>query len=92
MPIFNKKELHIDRLHGWHNCLFEHTQYSKLNKIDIAKFRSHSDMEVISGAIGYEKVHYKAIPVEKIDKNIENFLNPDYAIGKFQSKQTYYKI
>ncbi len=31
-------------------------------------------MEVISGAIGYEKVHYKAIPVEKIDKNIENFL------------------
>ena len=70
----NKKELHIDRLHGWHNCLFEHTQYSKLNKIDIAKFRSHSDMEVISGAIGYEKVHYKAIPVEKIDKNIENFL------------------
>ena len=70
----NKKELHIDRLHGWHNCLFEHTQYSKLNKIDIARFRSHSDMEVISGAIGYEKVHYKAIPVEKIDKNIENFL------------------
>ena len=23
---------------------------------------------------------------------IENSLNPDYAIGKFQSKQTYYKI
>jgi len=22
----------------------------------------------------------------------ENLINPDYAIGKFQSKQTYYKI
>lgn len=22
----------------------------------------------------------------------KNYLNPDYAIGKFQSKQTYYKI
>ena len=70
----NKSDLNLKRLHGWHNCLFEHTQYSKLNRIDIAKFRTHSDMEVISGAIGHEKVHYKAIPVEKIDKDIENFL------------------
>jgi Fic family protein len=70
----NKSDLNLDRLHGWHNCLFEHTKYSKLNKIDIAKFRNHSDMEVISGAIGYEKVHYKAIPVEKIDGDIGNFL------------------
>ena len=70
----NKSDLNIDRLHGWHNCLFEHTQYSKLNKIDIAKFRSHSEMEVVSGAIGHEKVHYKAIPVEKIYEDIENFL------------------
>lgn len=70
----NKSDLNLSRLHGWHNCLFEHTQYSKLNKIDIAKFRSHSDMEVVSGAIGHEKVHYKAIPVEKIEEDIENFL------------------
>ena len=70
----NKSDLNVDRLHGWHNCLFEHTKYSKLNKIDIAKFRSHSDMEVVSGAIGHEKVNYKAIPVENINKDIENFL------------------
>ena len=70
----NKSDLNLDRLHGWHNCLFEHTQYNKLNKIDIAKFRIHSDMEVVSGAIGHEKVHYKAIPVEKIYEDIENFL------------------
>ena len=70
----NKSNLNLERLHGWNNCLFEHTQYSKLNKIDIAKFRIHSDMEVVSGAIGHEKVYYKAIPVEKIYEDIENFL------------------
>lgn len=70
----NKKDLTIERLHGWHNCLFEHTRYSKLNKIDIAKFRNHSDMEVVSGAIGFEKTHYKAIPFEKIEEDIKSFL------------------
>jgi Fic family protein len=70
----NKDVLNLQRLHGWHNCLFEHTGYDRLTKIDIAKFRSHSDMEVISGAIGDEKVHYKAVPLEKLDVDIENFL------------------
>ena len=31
-------------------------------------------MEVVSGAIGYEKVHYKAIPASKIDTDIDKFL------------------
>jgi len=71
----NKSDMQIERLHGWHNCLFEHARYDKLHKIDIAKFRSHSDMEVISGAIGHEKVHYKAVPVEKIESDIEKIFS-----------------
>ncbi len=71
----NKSNMQIERLHGWHNCLFEHARYDRLHKIDIAKFRSHSDMEVISGAIGHEKVHYKAVPVEKIESDIEKFFS-----------------
>lgn len=31
-------------------------------------------MEVVSGAIGHEKVHYKAVPLEKLDDDIKNFL------------------
>jgi len=53
----NKEPLTLQRLHGWHNCLFEH-QYSKLHKINVVTFRTNDDMEVISGAIGYERVHY----------------------------------
>lgn len=69
----NKNSLTIERLHGWHNCLFENN-YSKLDKINVASFRKDDDMEVISGAIGFEKVHYKAIPVTKIPEYIKNFL------------------
>lgn len=69
----NKNLLTIERLHGWHNCLFENN-YSKLDKINVASFRKDDDMEVISGAIGFEKVHYKAIPVAKIEDDIKNFL------------------
>jgi len=70
----NKNNLSVDRFHGWHNCLFE-SRYSRIDKINIAQFRNHDDMEVVSGAIGHEKVHYKAIPVSKIKSDIEEFLN-----------------
>ena len=69
----NKNLLTIERLHGWHNCLFENN-YTKLTKINVASFRKDDDMEVISGAIGFEKVHYKAIPASSIDEDIKNFL------------------
>ncbi len=69
----NKEPLTLERLHGWHNCLFEN-KYSKLDRINIAAFRNHDDMEVVSGAIGFEKVHYKAVPLSRMDEDIENFL------------------
>jgi Fic family protein len=66
----NKEPLTLQRLHGWHNCLFEH-QYSKLHKINVAIFRKNDDMEVISGAIGHERVHYLAPPAITIDEDIK---------------------
>jgi len=69
----NKEPLTLQRLHGWHNCLFEH-QYSQLHKINVATFRKNDDMEVISGAIGYERVHYLAPPASKIDEDIKRLL------------------
>ena len=66
----NKESLTLKRLHGWHNCLFEH-QYSKLHKINVARFRENDDMEVISGAIGHEKIHYLAPPAVQIGEDIK---------------------
>lgn len=69
----NKEPLTLERLHGWHNCLFENN-YNKLYRINVAKFREDDDMEVVSGAIGFEKVHYKAVPVLQIQSDMNNFL------------------
>jgi len=69
----NKEPLILERLHGWHNCLFEH-QYSKLHKINVATFRTNDDMEVVSGAIGYERVHYLAPPADKLDEDMKRLL------------------
>lgn len=69
----NKEPITKDRLFGWHNCIFE-SRFNQLNKIRIADFRIDDDMEVVSGAIGHEKIHYIAPPVKLINKDIENFL------------------
>ena len=34
----------------------------------------------------------KLVGTLKSEDELQEILNPDYAIGKFQSKQTYYKI
>jgi len=69
----NSEALSIERLHGWHNSLFV-SGYERLHKINVASFRKHDDMEVVSGAIGHEKVHYLALPQREIIKDIENLL------------------
>ncbi len=69
----NRTALSVERLHGWHNSLFV-TGYSGLQKIKVASFREHDDMEVVSGAIGREKVHYKAPPEDLIESDVDALL------------------
>ena len=69
----NREPLSIERLHGWHNALFV-TGYDVLQKINVASFRVDDDMEVVSGAIGHEKVHYLAIPSNQIENDMQEFL------------------
>jgi len=69
----NREDLTIERLHGWHNCLFVNG-YNRLYQINVASFRKDDDMEVVSGAIGYEKVHYLAVPQQYIVNDITNLL------------------
>lgn len=69
----NKNPLSIERLHGWHNCLFE-SGYSGLHKINVAKFRN-DEMSVVSGSIGREKTHYEAVPTKNIQKDMQAFLS-----------------
>lgn len=61
-----------ERLFGWHAALFP-TGYSGMYKIEVAKYRS-GDMQVVSGAMGKEKLHYEAPKANSVEKEMNHFL------------------
>ena len=61
-----------ERLFGWHAALFP-TGYSGMYKIEVAKYRS-GDMQVVSGAMGKEKVHYEAPKANVVEAEMNHFL------------------
>lgn len=65
-----------ERIWGWHAALFP-TGYSGMVKISIGQWRDDSKgpMQVISGPIGQEKVHFEAPPAKKLDKEMQTFIS-----------------
>jgi len=70
------KPLTDDRLFGWHSCLFPSGR-SGMNRIDVGAWRDDKNgpMQVVSGSIGKETVHYEAPPAEQLPKEMAAFLN-----------------
>lgn len=66
------KPLTHERLFGWHNVLFP-TGMSGLYRIDVGRYRS-GDMQVVSGAMGKEKVHYQAPAAGRVPDEMERFI------------------
>jgi Fic family protein len=64
-----------DRLFAWHASLFP-TGRSGMRKIRVGAWRDDSDgpMEVVSGPVGKERVHFTAPPAERVDGEITAFL------------------
>jgi Fic family protein len=69
-------ELSKERLFNWHFSLFP-TGRSGMYKIKVGNWRSDATgpMQVVSGAMGKEKVHFEAPNSEFIEKEMELFLN-----------------
>ena len=68
--------LTADRLFSWHSALFPEGR-SGMYKISTGKWRTDStgSMQIVSGPIGREKVHYQAMPASIIDSQIKLFLD-----------------
>lgn len=62
-----------DRLFGWHNCLFP-TGRSGMEIINVGKYRIDS-MEVVSGTLDREKVHYQAPAADAVPAEMKQFLH-----------------
>jgi Fic family protein len=76
-----REPLAHERLFAWHAALFP-SGYSGLYKIETARYRSGS-MQIVSGPMGREKVHFEAIAAARVHQEMDLFLdwvNGDHAI------------
>ncbi|NLN73213.1 MAG: Fic family protein [Bacteroidales bacterium] len=62
-----------ERLLGWHAALFS-TSYSGPYKIEVGKYRT-GEMQVVSGAMGKERIHYEAIASKSVKSEMDRFLD-----------------
>lgn len=69
----NDKILNNNRLFDWHAGLFP-TGRSGMHKIEVAKWRS-GDIQVVSGGMGREIVHYQGPKAELLEKEMKRFIN-----------------
>ena len=70
-----EKPLTAARLKRWQAALFL-TGYSGLKKIRTGDWRgAEHAMQVVSGALGREKVHYEAPPGKKVEKEMKQFIS-----------------
>ncbi|MFC5410833.1 Fic family protein [Larkinella bovis] len=65
-----------DRLFGWHAALFP-TGHSSMHKITIADWRGNEagPMQVVSGPLGRERVHFQAPDASVLDFEMQQFLD-----------------
>jgi Fic family protein len=65
-----------ERLFGWHAALFP-TGYSGLAQIHAGTFRSDANgpMQVVSGPIGRQRVHFQAPPADRLVAEMTRFLD-----------------
>jgi len=69
------KPLTVKRLHAWHGALFP-TGRSGMAKIRVAKWRDDAQgpMQVISGPVGKERIHFRAPPADRLSDETRHFL------------------
>lgn len=65
-----------ERLFGWHAALFP-TGYSGMTRITVAGWRDDANgpMQVISGPMGRQKVHFEAPPAARLQAETARFLD-----------------
>ena len=76
--------LTVERLFGWHAALFP-TGRSGMHKIRVGAWRNDKSgpMQVVSGPVGRERVHYQAPGARKVAREMKAFLkwiNSDVAV------------
>jgi Fic family protein len=69
----NLGPLTLERLFAWHHAMFPSGR-SGLSLILVGMLRGEEPMQVLSGPIGRERVHYEAPPRDRLDTEMHRFL------------------
>ena len=69
----NIEALTLERLCAWHAAMFPSGR-SGLSLILVGMLRGEEPMQVLSGPLGRERVHYEAPPRERLDAEMDGFL------------------
>jgi Fic family protein len=72
-----QQPLSVERLHGWHAALFP-TGRSGMHKITVGSWRDNTKddpMQVVSGAMGKEKVHFEAPEADRLEEEMRQFIS-----------------
>jgi Fic family protein len=69
----NVQKLTLDRLYAWHSALFPAGRVG-LSLILVGLLRGPDPMQVLSGPIGRERVHYEAPPRDRLEREMRRFL------------------
>jgi Fic family protein len=69
----DNKTLTEERLFGWHAALFPSGR-SGMHKIEVANWRSGA-MQVVSGGMGREIIHYEAPKAERLASEMKQFID-----------------
>lgn len=71
-----EQPLTVERLFAWHASLFP-TGRSGMSRIRVGAWRDDSSgpMQVVSGAVGRERVHFEAPAVGRLDREMQVFLD-----------------
>ncbi|MEA3445919.1 MAG: Fic family protein [Bacteroidota bacterium] len=65
--------LNHERIFGWHAALFP-TGWSGMHRIDTGCYRD-GEMQVVSGPMGKEKIHFQATPAKVVKKEMNVFFD-----------------
>jgi len=68
----HKEILSKKRLIQWHTGLFQNG-YNTLYRVDIGKYRT-GEMQVVSGPMGRQKIHFVAPPPHSVSREMQTFL------------------
>ena len=68
-----EQPLEHERIFGWHAALFP-TGWSGIHKINAGSYRD-GEMQIVSGPMGKEKIHFLAPSADVLKKEMDRFLN-----------------